>query len=86
MDNERKIEILQKKLNKAEQEVRNLRAKNTLIHCEECDTYHDDLEGARQPDYEGYCPNCHNETNWRVYYILDDRETIKDILNDGGIR
>ena len=85
MKDAKKIEILQNKLNKAEQEVRNLRDKNQLIHCEECDTYHDDLEGAREPDYEGYCPNCHNETNWRVIYILDSRDVIKEMFNDGGI-
>ena len=82
MEDNKRIEILQKKLNKAEQEVRNLRAKNQLIHCETCDTFHDDLVGMREPDYEGYCPNCNEESNWRVVYILDKRNDIIDWLND----
>ena len=67
-----------KKLNK-------LNYANQIIYCNNCNTYHDKMEGMRQPDYEGYCPACHEETNIEDIFILDHTSLIIDLLNENGV-
>lgn len=72
-------------MNNLERDYRNLRQRDELIYCYSCEKVSDDMEGARQPDYEGGCPHCGEETNWTVINISDARDVIIAAHNEGDI-
>ncbi len=55
-----------------------------IVYCNNCGTYSRDLEGAIEPDFEGYCPNCGNGSKWDVVSILDYKDRIIGLLNEHG--
>ncbi|MCP4986027.1 MAG: hypothetical protein GY928_08145 [Colwellia sp.] len=55
-----------------------------VVLCQSCDTFAEDLEGARQPDYEGYCSNCNEESNWTVVRLTDYKKRLIELLNKHG--
>ncbi len=55
-----------------------------IVYCNSCSTYSNDLNGQREPDFEGYCPKCGDGYNWDVVSILDYKDRIIELLNEHG--
>ncbi len=55
-----------------------------IVYCNSCSTYHKDLEGQVEPDFEGYCPKCGERSDWDVVSILDYKDRIIELLNEHG--
>lgn len=73
-----KIDKLTIKINKIKSDIK-------IIHCKQCHTYFEELEGVDLPDFKGRCPLCGEENEWEVKNILDGRKDIIKLLNSGDL-
>ena len=79
-----RVKSLELKVQQQTKTIREYREKEEIVYCSECQTYTEDLEGAIEPDFEGYCTSCGSRDQWETVSILDiDKEEMLSALNDG---
>ncbi len=67
-----------------EREYNRLVELDEVVLCQSCDTFAEDLDGAVQPDFEGYCTNCGERSNWTVVRLTDYKKRLIELLNEHG--
>ncbi len=84
LDSKEYMRRLEERRNSPEYKLNRLRQQTEVVLCESCNTFQENLTGAREPDYEGRCSNCGEESNWTVVNILDYKDRILELLNEHG--